>query len=146
MIGVVSCQKPGTGNIYNEEAAMMIKSVIVSAMLYKVPNLEFRIFLEDIPGGRKFFRGKLKEWGFPKDGLKVKLHYHSALEAIPEKYHDRMIYDKKYRCGFVRHFFPVNIHFYLDLTKIWEQISKKKYINYFLDGVTKCGLHHISRH
>lgn len=110
VIGAISCQKPGTGNVYNEEAALMMKSVIISATLYQIPSLEFHLFLEDIPAGKRFFRGKFKEWGYPKkDDIKIAIRYHSAIDAIPVKYHDRMIYDKKYRCAFVRHFFPVSI-------------------------------------
>lgn len=37
----------------------------------------------------------------------IKMHIHSALAAVPERYHINMIYHPKFRCTYVRIFLPV---------------------------------------
>ncbi|ODM91935.1 Glucoside xylosyltransferase 1 [Orchesella cincta] len=50
----------------------------------------------------------MKELDYPRDKLQVTLHFYSVLKAVPERYHEAMIYIKK-RCAFVRLFMPSNL-------------------------------------
>ncbi|ODM94356.1 Glucoside xylosyltransferase 2 [Orchesella cincta] len=82
----------------------MMKSAIISAALNKVSVISFHIFLE-VMERQTHFESILKELYYPRDKLQVTLHFYSVLKAVPERYHEAMIYIKK-RCAFVRLFMP----------------------------------------
>jgi len=102
-IAIITCDKPGS-NTSSNLASILIKSVLISAEIYHVPRVEFHIFLEDME--KTIF---LKEYDFQNIMLKVKFHFHSVMAVIPKEFHDRLIYTKTHRCGFVRLFLSVSL-------------------------------------
>lgn len=115
VIGAVSCRnltEPDTMK-YSKATVVMLKSVLISAKLYQISEVELHLFLEH-QKDEHFFAREFVEMGFPNEGpVKLQVIIHSAVpDAIPMEYRDHMIYHPRYRCGYTRFFFPVS-HFHL---------------------------------
>lgn len=133
VIGAVCCRNAAKKDNmkFNEETVTMMKSVVISAKLYNISEVEFHLFLELEEDG-KYFLGKFKvdvpilfkcfkllsvlmigftfsqEMGYRLEDIRVILYIHSAVSVVPEQYWDHMIYHPRFRCGYVRFFFPVS--------------------------------------
>lgn len=113
VIGAVSCRDLKNPNTikYTEKTVVMLKSVLISAKLYSISEIELHLFLEH-ENDKKYFIQKLKEMGWYSEGSKVRLQLciHNAVVAtIPRDYRGQMIYHPRYRCGYTRFFFPVSL-------------------------------------
>lgn len=112
VIGLVSCPlASGQNSKLNEEAGVTIKSIVMSARIYGVSQVEFHMFLEDTKQHSGYFLDKLKEFGVGQndgDMVDVKMIFHSAFDVVPKRYHEGMVYHPTHRCGFVRMFFAVS--------------------------------------
>lgn len=140
VIGMVSCPREnGQNSKLNEEAGVTIKSILMSARIYGLESVQFHIFLENVTGHQHYFLDKLHEFGVgnSNDNLEVSMEFHSAFDAVPEEYHNGMVYHPTHRCGFVRMFFPgalpqVENILYLDtdiiitgnIGKLWEKFGE----------------------
>lgn len=139
VIGAVYCRKPETSirkDYLFDEMIVMLKSALMSCHLFNIPTLEIHLFLEHVEEDRTYFEKEiLQRMTIP--GVTVILEIHSAVDAIPKKYRAHMIYHYRFRCGYVRHFFPealptVDSIIYLDgdmiitgdLNKHWNLLSE----------------------
>ncbi|CAL8097731.1 unnamed protein product [Orchesella dallaii] len=107
VIGMVSCDKANTTTTSNL-GVVLIKSILISANLHKVSVVAFHIFLESM-GRQLYFKSKLEEYAYLKGNVEVELHFHSVRDAIPEMYHNVMVFTKGWRCSFVRLFMASNL-------------------------------------
>lgn len=116
VIGLVSCQKakqsrpesifyrPGI----NEEALVTIKSILISAKVNNISNVDFHVFHEKPSDPAWFHQGFTSKQWQENVGVNVSFYFHSAIDAVPQKYRHHMIYHLQYRCGFVRMFISVS--------------------------------------
>jgi len=149
VIGIVTCGNGRDRQLYLDETVNMIKSVLISAEIYNVPLVEFHHFLEH-PEDEKLFRQKLDEMGYPNDRknstserlergkVNVRLNFYSILNVrIPRQFVKQMIFHPRFRCAYVRFYFPsalpkVDSLIYMDgdaiitgnVMQVFDQFSK----------------------
>ncbi|ODM99243.1 Glucoside xylosyltransferase 1, partial [Orchesella cincta] len=141
VIGLVSCDRIGE---YKSAflATTMIKSVLVSAEIYGVSQVEFHIFIEADTSG--YFMSRLQDFGYAKKDRKNRVHVrvncHPILDAIPENFQKEFLYSRKkahWRGGFARLLYATNlpavdsiIHLDTDIiitgdiTQLWSFLGK----------------------
>ncbi len=85
-----------------EEAAVLIKSAIISAMLNKVQGLKFHLFLEHMDSDSDFFLNKLQEFGYPFKGLAVQMSFYSVDYYMPSEYKYLLYYPSMLRCTYAK--------------------------------------------
>ncbi len=85
---------------YFDQTLVMLKSTLISAYLYNISALEIHLFLEHMKDKSYFEREVLEKMAIPK--VTVKLQVHSAVDKVPKRFIDHMIYHPRYRCGYVR--------------------------------------------
>ncbi|ODM87297.1 Glucoside xylosyltransferase 1 [Orchesella cincta] len=141
VIGLVSCDRIGE---YKSAflATTMIKSVLVSAEIYGVSQVEFHIFIEADTSG--YFMSRLQDFGYAKKDRKNRVHvrvnFHPILDAIPENFQKEFLYSRKnahWRGGFARLLYATNlpavdsiIHLDTDIiitgdiTQLWSFLGK----------------------
>ncbi len=109
VIGAVYCRSANTTeNKYYYQTIVLIKSLLISAKLYNISVIEIHLFLEYVKEDEKYFRDTIEQMFLQNnEQVQTNLQIHSAVDSIPEKYRDHMIYHPRFRCGYVRFFLPV---------------------------------------
>lgn len=109
VIGAVYCRSGNTlKNKYYDQTIVLIKSLVISANLYNISTIEIHLFLEYVKEDEKYFRDTIEQMYLQNsEQVQLNLQFHSAVDSIPEKYRDHMIYHPRFRCGYVRFFLPV---------------------------------------
>ncbi len=109
VIGTVFCRRGSLKvNKYYDQTNVMLNSVLISAKLFNITIVEIHLFLE-YPKDEKHFWEDIQKIRFPDkfQNLEVILQAHLAVNTEPKQYRDQIIYHRRYRCGYVRFFYPV---------------------------------------
>ncbi len=112
VVGLVCCRAgKSKKNSYYGQTLTLLKSLLISAKLYNISSIEVHLFLEYVED-ENYFRKEIKEkLYFPhindEPQVKLVLEVHSAVNAVPKKYHKDMVYHSRLRCGYVRFFYSV---------------------------------------
>lgn len=111
VIGLVSCRTGSAkGNRYYDQTFTLIKSLLISCKLFNIAAAEIHLFLEHVKD-EQYFRDEInRKLYFPENETQIQLtlQVHSAVDAVPKKYRDHMVFHPRFRCGYVRFFYPVS--------------------------------------
>lgn len=109
VIGAVSCRNeslPYTN--YNPYTITMLKSVLISAQRDKLSQVDIHLFTEHGTDAEYIKQNVLVQHRYKGSrSLTVNIYNYSAVKVVPEIYRPQMIYNWRFRCGYVRLFFPV---------------------------------------
>lgn len=120
-----------------EEALVLLKSTIISAILYQTfpINIEFHLFLED-ENDKEYFLQNIQPFTELQRDIQVVTYFYSVFDIVPKNYQN-LLFGSNLRCTYVRIFFPfalpqIDSILYLDtdiiitgnLAEIWNNFYK----------------------
>lgn len=113
VVGLVYCRREKLKqNSYFRQTLTLIKSLLISCKLFNLEALELHIFLEYLQDEQDFRKAIKETLYFPykenEPSVNLTLQFHSAIDPVPEKYREHMIYHPRFRCSYLRFFYEVS--------------------------------------